>query len=293
MLQIIAACTGDYSWGGIHERCELLEIVGECRSTRSTLAFPDSNGWIIENRHTGSAPGKVAAVKMGVPFAGRKEKTMLPIKVMLVDDQDIVRTGLRLMLDAEPDLEIVAEAKSGDEALKMIADCQPDIIVMDVSIPAPDGPAATRALRQRYPDVPILALTIHEDERHFFEMLEAGAAGYLPKSAALTDLTDAIRTVHQGHVYLYPSLATALVSDYLQRTETESDVRADDDRLTLRQRQVLTLIAEGVSNADIAERLAISVKTVARHRENIMARLDLHSRAELIAYAVRSGLTEA
>lgn len=232
-------------------------------------------------------------VTMDVPLWGRKGKTMLPIKVMLVDDQDIVRTGLRLMLDAEPDLEIVAEAKSGDEALKMITDCQPDIVVMDVGIETTDGPAATRALRKRYPEVPILALTTREDERQFFQMLDAGAAGYLPKSAALTDLTHAIRTVHQGYVYLYPSLATALVSDYLQRTETESDVRPDDDQLTARQRQVLTLIAEGVSNAGIAERLAISVKTVARHRENIMARLDLHSRAELIAYAVRNGLTEA
>jgi two-component system response regulator NreC len=217
---------------------------------------------------------------------------VLPIKVMLVDDHDIVRTGLRMMLDAEPDLEVVAEAKSGEEALGLIAGCRPDLIIMDVSMPGMGGPAATRVLRERCPDIPILALTIHEDERYFFQMLDAGAAGYLPKRAAPTDLVDAIHTVHQGHVYLYPSLATALVGDYLQRAETESDERRSYDELTSRQRQVLTLIAEGVSNADIAESLAISVKTVARHRENIMARLNLHSRAELIKYAIRKGLTE-
>jgi len=217
---------------------------------------------------------------------------MLPIKVMLVDDHDMVRTGLRMMLDAEPDLEVVAEAQSGEEALELIADCRPDVVIMDVTMPGMGGPAATRALRERYPDIPILALTIHEDERYFFQMLDAGAAGYLPKRAAPTDLVHAIRTVHQGHVYLYPSLATALVGDYLHRAETESDERRSYDELTSRQRQVLTLIAEGMTNADIAEHLAISVKTVARHRENIMARLNLHSRAELIKYAIRKGLTQ-
>lgn len=217
---------------------------------------------------------------------------MAPARLMLVDDHEIVRAGLRMMLEAEPDMEIVAEAVSGEEALEKIDDCQPDVVIMDVSLPGMDGPSATRALRERNPDVLVLALTIHEDERYFFQMLDAGAAGYLPKRGAPTDLVDAIHTVLQGHVYLYPSLATTLVGDYLQRAETESDERRSYDELTSRQRQVLTLIAEGVSNSDIAKRLAISVKTVARHRENIMARLNLHSRAELIKYAIRKGLTE-
>lgn len=217
---------------------------------------------------------------------------MAPIKLMLVDDHEIVRAGLRMMLEAEPDMQIVAEAESGEEALERIDDCAPDVVIMDITLPGIGGPAATRALRARCPDVPVLILTIHEDDRYFFQMLDAGAAGYLPKRGAPTDLVNAIRTVHQGHVYLYPSLATALVSDYLQRAEIGGDEQLSYDELTPRQRQVLTLIADGLSNGDIAERLGISVKTVARHRENIMARLNLHSRTELVKYAIRKGLSE-
>lgn len=217
---------------------------------------------------------------------------MVPIRLMLVDDHEIVRAGLRIMLESEPDLEIVAEAESGEEALELVGEFNPEVVVMDVSLPGMGGAEATRALRERYPEIPILALTIHEDERYFFQMLDAGAAGYLPKRAAPTDLVHAIHTVHQGHVYLYPSLATALVGDYLQRAETDSEEQRSFDELTPRQREVLTLVAEGLSNADIAERLEISAKTVARHRENIMARLNLHSRTELVKYAIRKGLAE-
>jgi len=217
---------------------------------------------------------------------------MTLIRLMLVDDHEIVRTGLRMMLEAEPDLEIVAEAESGEEALQRVGQCTPDVVIMDVGLPGMGGVETTRVMRDRYPDIPILALTIHEDERYFFQMLDAGAAGYLPKRAAPTDLVNAIRTVHEGHVYLYPSLATALVGDYLQRAESGGDEQRSYDELTPRQRQVLTLVAEGLSNAEIADRLEISAKTVARHRENIMARLNLHSRTELVKYAIRKGLTE-
>ena len=217
---------------------------------------------------------------------------MTPIKLMLVDDHEIVRTGLRMMLESEPDMHIVAEVESGEAALERVEACMPDVIIMDVSLPGMSGAEATRALREHHPDIPILALTIHEDERYFFQMLDAGAAGYLPKRAAPTDLVNAIRTIQQGQVYLYPSLATALVGDYLQRAEISGDEQRTYGELTPRQRQVLTLIAEGLSNVEIAERLDISAKTVARHRENIMARLNLHSRAELIKYAIRKGLTE-
>jgi two-component system response regulator NreC len=217
---------------------------------------------------------------------------MAPIRLMLVDDHEIVRTGLRMMLEADPELEIVDEAESGEEALERVAACMPDIVIMDVSLPGMSGIETTRELKDRYPEVSVLALTIHEDERYFFQMLDAGAAGYLPKRAAPTDLANAIRTVHQGHVYLYPSLATALVGDYLQRAETDGDEQRSYDELTPRQRQVLILVAEGLSNTEIADRLEISAKTVARHRENIMARLNLHSRTELVKYAIRRGLTE-
>jgi two-component system response regulator NreC len=170
---------------------------------------------------------------------------MAPIRLMLVDDHEIVRTGLRMMLEADPELEIVDEAESGEEALERVAACMPDIVIMDVSLPGMSGIETTRELKDRYPEVSVLALTIHEDERYFFQMLDAGAAGYLPKRAAPTDLANAIRTVHQGHVYLYPSLATALVGDYLQRAETDGDEQRSYDELTPRQRQVLILVAEG------------------------------------------------
>jgi two-component system response regulator NreC len=217
---------------------------------------------------------------------------MTSIRIMLVDDHEIVRTGLRMMLEAEPDLVIVAEAESGEEALDKVEASKPDIVIMDVSLPGMDGAITTRLLRERFPSISVLALTIHEDERYFFQMLNAGASGYLPKRAAPTDLVAAVRTVNQGHVYLYPSLATALVGDYLQRAETGGDERQSYDELTPRQRQVLTLMAEGMSNSEIAERLGISTKTVARHRENMMARLNLHSRTELVKYAIRKGLID-
>ena len=217
---------------------------------------------------------------------------MAPIRLMLVDDHEIVRAGLRMMLGAEPDIQIVAETESGEEALERIGGSQPDVVIMDVSLPGMSGVETARVLRDRHPDIPILALTIHEDERYFFQMLDAGAAGYVPKRGAPADLVNAIRTVHQGYVYLYPSLATALVGDYLQRAQTGGDEQRRYNELTPRQRQVLTLSAEGLSNADIAVRLGISTKTVARHRENIMVRLNLHSRTELVKYAIRKGLTE-
>jgi two-component system response regulator NreC len=217
---------------------------------------------------------------------------MSPIRLMLVDDHEIVRAGLRMMLEAQPDLEIVAEVESGEEALQQIESCRPDVIIMDVSLPRMSGVQTTRTIGERYPDIPVLALTIHEDERYFFQMLDAGAAGYLPKRAAPTDLVNAIHTVEEGHVYLYPSLATALVSDYVQRAETDGEEQQSYDKLTPRQREVLTLIAEGLTNVEIGDRLGISDKTVARHRENIMARLNLHSRTELVKYAIRRGLIE-
>ena len=218
---------------------------------------------------------------------------MTQIKLMLIDDHEIVRTGLRMMLESEPDLEIVCEAESGEEALDKVVDCRPDVVIMDVILPEIDGVATTREMHARFPNLPILALTIHEDERYFFQMLEAGAAGYLPKRAAAIDLVKAIHIVYQGNVYLYPSLATALVSDYVARAQISGDEKLRFGELTSRQRQVLSFLAEGLSNTEIAKRLEISVKTVARHRENIMSRLSLHSRTELVKYAIRKGLAKA
>lgn len=209
------------------------------------------------------------------------------IRLLLVDDHEIVRAGLRMLFLAEEDMEIVAEAASGEEALQAVARLQPDVVIMDVAMSEMNGIEATRRIKARSPGTVVLALTMHEDEQYFFEMLAAGAAGYIPKRAAPADLVSAIRVVSQGNVFLYPSLAKLLVTDFKQRAVPGQSSAASV--LTPREQEVLTLIAEGYTNREIAETLVISVKTVDRHRENIMNKLDLHSSVALVKYAIERG----
>jgi len=213
---------------------------------------------------------------------------MPPIRLVLADDHEIVRAGLRMLLQAQPDMEILAEASSGAEAIQLAETHQPDVVLMDVAMPDMNGIEATRRLKQCCPSVAVLALTIHEEEEYFFQMLHAGASGYIPKRAAPDDLLQAIRTVHQGEVFLHASVATMLVKDFLQRGSVTTG--ADLSSLTEREREVLSLIAEGLTNKQIGERLGISPKTVARHRDNITQKLNLSSRAELTRYAIQKGL---
>ncbi len=215
---------------------------------------------------------------------------MPKIKLLLVDDHEVVRAGLRMLFMAESDMEIVGEASNAEEAIRSALILEPDVILMDVVMPGLSGIEATRRIKQVHPDVHILALTMHEDEQYFFKMLQAGATGYVPKRAAPDDLLSAIRTVSQGHVFLYPTLAKMLVSDYLHRGTSDSPKTGGT--LTPRERQVLTLIAEGLTNREIAESLVISIKTVDRHRENIMRKLDLHNRVALVRYAIAKGLID-
>ncbi len=210
---------------------------------------------------------------------------------MLVDDHAIVRAGLRMLLQAQTDMEIVGEVEEGRLALQKARELQPDVVLMDISLPDIDGFEATRQIKHALPNIAILALTMHESDEYFFKMLQAGASGYVPKKAAPTDLVSAIRVVHDGGVFLYPSVAKALVRDYMGRAE-EGGERETYDGLTEREQEVLKLIADGQSNQDIADKLTISVKTVERHRANIMAKLNLHSRTELVKYAIRKGLIE-
>jgi two-component system response regulator NreC len=217
---------------------------------------------------------------------------MMKIRLLLVDDHAVVRTGLRMMLEGEQDIEIVGEADSASEALNQISLLQPDVVLMDIGLPDMSGIDATREIKQLAPDIAVVALTIHEDEEYFFKMLDAGASGYVPKRAAPEELITAIRVTAQGEVYLYPSLAKLLVSDYLSQSQQPRN-RATLDGLTPREFEVLTLLADGASNLEIAEQLNISPKTVARHRENIMGKLNLHSRAELVKYAIRKGIIQA
>jgi two-component system response regulator NreC len=216
---------------------------------------------------------------------------MSKISLILADDHAVVRSGLRMLLEAQPDMEIRAEAESGQEAVSKVRSLRPDVILMDIQMPDLNGIEATKQIKKLAPETAVLALTMHEDEQYFFEMLQAGASGYLPKRAAPDELVTAIRTVARGEVFLYPSLAARLVQDFLKRDSVDQEQEIYD-QLTPREREVLILIAEGLSNGEIADKLVISVKTVDRHRENIMRKLNMHNRIELVKYAIRKGLIE-
>lgn len=213
----------------------------------------------------------------------------MTIRLLLVDDHAVVRLGMRMLFESEPDIEIVAEADNAQDALTAVQKTKPDIVLMDIGLPDISGIEAARLIKERHPDVAIVALTIHEDKEYFFKMLDAGASGYVPKRAAPEELITAIRAAAANEVYLYPSLAKYLVKDYLaqQTSPRQSDTSGI---LTPREQEVLMHLADGATNAEIGETLVISPKTVARHRENIMRKLNMHSRTELVKYAIRKGI---
>lgn len=213
------------------------------------------------------------------------------IRLLLADDHAVVRSGLRLLLESQPDMVIIGEAENGEEAIRRTKELGPDVVLMDIEMPGINGIEATRRIKGQSPATAVLALTMYEDDQYFFEMLRAGAAGYVPKRAAPDELASAIRAVSRGDVFIHPSLAGRLVQDYLLRRDTDEQEPPIDD-LTPREQEVLTLIAEGLSNGEIAERLVISIKTVDRHRENIMRKLNLHNRVDLVKYALRKGLID-
>lgn len=213
-------------------------------------------------------------------------------RLLLVDDHAVVRSGLRMLLEGQRDVEIVGEAGTAAEALEAVGRFMPDVILMDIGLPDKSGIETTREIKMHFPKVAVVALTIHEDEEYFFKMLDAGASGYVPKRAAPEELLTAIRAAAVGEVYLYPSLAKLLVRDYLS-ADRPPEEKASLDGLTGREGEVLTFLAEGASNDQIAAALVISSKTVERHRENIMRKLNMHSRAELVRYAIRKGIIKA
>lgn len=213
-------------------------------------------------------------------------------RLLLVDDHAVVRSGLKMLLSGHEEMEIVGEAGSAAEAMREAERTTPEVILMDIGLPDKTGIEATRDIKKRFPEMKIVALTIHEDEEYFFQMLDAGASGYVPKRAAPDELITAIRAAAAGEVYLYPSMAKLLVRDYLN-VERPADEKLNLDGLTDREREVLTHLAEGAGNEEIATALVISPKTVERHRENIMRKLNLHSRAELVRYAIRKGIIKA
>jgi two-component system response regulator NreC len=216
----------------------------------------------------------------------------MTIRLLLVDDHAVIRSGLRMLLETEKDVEIIGEAGTAREALEAVRTLKPSVVLMDIGLPDMSGIDATRAIRRDSPQTAVVALTIHEDEEYFFKMLDAGALGYVPKRAAPEELLTAIRAAAKGEVYLFPSLAKLLVKDYLAQARG-ADGEPSLDGLTDREGEVLRFLAEGKSNDEIAEALVISPKTVSRHRENLMRKLNLHSRADLVRYAIRKGIIQA
>ncbi len=216
--------------------------------------------------------------------------TPLKTRVLLADDHAIVRSGLRTVLEGEPDIEVVAEAQDGIDALEKCLEKDVDLAILDVSMPRLTGLQATAELLRHRRDVRVLILSVHDNEQYFFEALRAGASGYVLKSAANRDLVEACRAAMRGEPFLYPNAVRALVRDYLDQARRGEAV--PEDPLTPRELQVVKLIAEGHSSEQIADELVISPKTVAHHRANLLAKLGMHSVAELTRYAIRRGLIE-
>ena len=217
--------------------------------------------------------------------------TPLKTRIMLADDHKVVRRGLRLVLDSEPDLEVVAEVDDGAQAVKRGLEDDVDLAILDVSMPRMTGLQATEELHRRRPELKILILSMHDSEQYLYEALKAGASGYVLKAAADRDLVEACRAAMRGEPFLYPAAVTALIRDYLERARNGEDLRANP--LSPRETEVLKLVAEGYTSKQIADELVISEKTVERHRANIMDKLGLRDRVELTRYAIRRGLVEA
>jgi DNA-binding NarL/FixJ family response regulator len=213
-----------------------------------------------------------------------------PTRILLADDHALVRQGLRLIIDAEPDLRVVAVAADGAEAVDAASADDVDLAILDIAMPRMTGLQAAREISRRAPDIRILMLSMYDNEQYFFESLKAGASGYVLKSVADRDLLEACRASMRGEPFLYPGAVTALIRHYLQR-DRRGD-RLPESILTPREEEIVKLIAEGHSSKEIAETLFISVKTVDRHRTNILQKLGMRDRLDLARYAIRAGLVE-
>jgi two-component system response regulator NreC len=213
----------------------------------------------------------------------------MSLRILIADDHGVLRAGLRALLNSEPDMEVVGEAVDGDEAVSLTHTLRPDIVLMDINMPGSGGIDATRQLMELGNDIRVLILTFHEDKYILQEAIRAGAAGYILKRAVESELVDAIKAVARGDMYVHPAMTRALLAN-------SALVRDDDsvaiDTLTVREIEVLRLIAQGYTNRQVAEKLTLSVRTVESHRANLMNKLNLHSRLELARYAAQHGLLE-
>lgn len=215
----------------------------------------------------------------------------MKIRVLVVDDHTLFRQGIVGLLDSQPDIEVVGQAGGANDALTAAAELSPDVVLMDISMPGTSGLSATAEIRMRSPRTSVLILTIHDREDYLYQALRAGASGYVLKGADIHDLLDAVRSAYRGDVYLYPTATKALVADYLRRARAGEE-RAGYDGLTDREREILNLIAQGKTTPEIAAELYLSPHTIQTHRDHIMTKLDLHSKAALIKYAIAKGLIE-
>ena len=216
---------------------------------------------------------------------------MNKIRVFLADDHAILREGIRLLLRKVPDIEVVGEAGDGEEAVAQVEQLVPDVVLMDITMPGLNGLEATEQIKGKKPQVKVLILTMHETDQYLSGMLRAGASGYVVKTTVSSELISAIRIVHQGDVYLYPSIARILVEDYLQRVK-RGEEKTSYEGLTGREREILMYIAEDKKNKEIADLLGISVRTVQAHRTNLMDKLGAHDRTELVKYAISKGIID-
>jgi DNA-binding NarL/FixJ family response regulator len=206
------------------------------------------------------------------------------LRIFVADDHAIVREGIKLLISQQPDMEIVGEAGDGDETWRLVKEAEPDVLILDVSMPKLNGAQVAERLRVNCPDVKVLALSAYQDEAHIRQLLSSGAAGYVLKKAIAEELTTAIRTVSRGGVHLDPSIAGKVVGGYINPGSSESD-----DELSNREQEVLRLIAWGHSNKEIANLLHLSVKTVESHKTRLMEKMKFHSRADIVRYALRRG----
>jgi len=210
------------------------------------------------------------------------------IRVLVVDDHTIVRDGICALLALAGDIEVIGEAANGSEALKMVKELEPDVVLMDITMPIMDGLEATRRIHKEFPRIRVLALTQYDDKEYVFPVIEAGASGFISKVAASLELTSGIRSIYQGDSYLSPSVARLLIEDY-QRGEGRV-IREPYEQLTDRERDVLKLVAEGHTTKEVADILVVSPRTVEGHKTNFMAKLGIHNRTELVKYALRKGI---
>lgn len=212
------------------------------------------------------------------------------IKLLLADDHAVLRAGLKTLFNAQPDMEVVAEAADGEETVRKSQETAPDIVLMDITMPVMSGLKATQEIKSRNPAIKVLVLTMHEDESYLHQMLHAGADGYVPKKAADTELIAAIRATYRGEHFIHSSMTTGMVAELRHREMPSPAASRDEDGLSEREREVLRLLAMGHTNQEIADMLYLSVKTVATYKARLKEKLQLQGRADLVRYAIQRGL---